>query len=129
MYWYDLLADGQGQTVTMLRNAAADRGLVLRFNKNELPAFTQWKNTAAESDGYVTGMEPATDYPNAKPFERGQGRVVQMDPGSSYGVTLTLEAHDTATGVGAVRSEISALQQQAERKVHRAPISRYSEGV
>src|SRR5262249_21177709 len=68
VYCYDLLADGHGHTVVMLYNSAADRGLVVRMNRNELPCFTLWKNTAAVEDGYVTGLEPATNYPNFKTF-------------------------------------------------------------
>lgn len=126
VYWYDLLARQDGATLALLRNAAGDKGLVLRFNQQELPAFTQWKNTAAEADGYVTGLEPGTDYPNAKAFERKRGRVVQMDPGETYRATLTLEIHDTAAGVAAVEGEIAELQKQAERVVHRQPIAEYS---
>ena len=43
VYCYDLLADKAGRTLAMLYNAAADRGLALRFLHNELPCFTVWK--------------------------------------------------------------------------------------
>jgi len=129
VYWYDLLADATGGTTVMLRNAAKDRGLALRFNKKQLPAFTQWKNTAGLSDGYVTGLEPATDYPNAKPFERERGRVVQMGPGASYTAELTLEVHDTEAAVHAVEQEIARLQAQAVRVVHPRPVPAYSAGA
>jgi hypothetical protein len=129
VYWYDLLADASGRTVTMLRNATGECGLALRFNKRELPAFAQWKNTAAASDGYVTGLEPATDYPNAKPFERERGRLVPMAPGGTYTAQLVLEAHNTSAGVRGVEQEIAALQGQAARLVHPRPISAYSPGV
>jgi hypothetical protein len=126
-YWYDLLAKPDGATLAMLRNAEGDRGLVLRWNRNELPAFAQWKNTAAEVDGYVTGLEPATDYPNAKAFERQRGRVVKMAPGATYRAALVLEAHDTAAGVARVEAEAEALQLTAPRTVHRQPIPEYSD--
>ena len=45
VYCYDLLGDASGRTLATLYNAAADRGLTLRFNRNELPCFTLWKNT------------------------------------------------------------------------------------
>ena len=125
-YWYDLLAEEDGSTLAMLRNGSGDRGLVLRFNKNQLPTFTQWKNTAAEGDGYVTGLEPATDYPNAKPFERTRGRVVTMEPGESYRMELAMEICDSAAGVEAVAEEIGVLQRQEERLVHEEPITEFS---
>ena len=71
VYCYDLLADAGGQTLALLYNAAADRGLALRFNRNELPCFTVWKNTAAVEDGYVTGLEPATNYPESSRASSG----------------------------------------------------------
>ena len=40
-----------------------------------------WKNTAAEQDGYVVGLEPATNLPNQRTFETNQGRVVTLAPG------------------------------------------------
>lgn len=125
-YWYELLGDSDGATVAMLRNAAGDRGVAVRFNLGELPAFAQWKNTAAESDGFVTGLEPATDYPNAKSFEREQGRVVKMEPGSPYTTNLTLEVYDSHAGVSGVEHEIARLQEQSERLVHRQPLPLYS---
>jgi len=64
----------------------------VEFSVRRLPAFTLWKNTAAEPDGYVTGLEPGTDYPNPRQFERQQGRVLTLDAGESYeaGVKLSL---------------------------------------
>lgn len=126
-YWYDLLAAEDGAALAMLRNAAGDRGLALRFNKRELPAFAQWKNTAAMVDGYVTGLEPATDFPNTKSFERRQGRVVGLAPGATYRVGLTLEVHDTAVGVAGVEAEAAALQRTAPRVVHPQPLATYSD--
>ncbi|MGY8824462.1 MAG: aldose 1-epimerase family protein [Candidatus Latescibacterota bacterium] len=127
VYWYDLLAKENGATLAMLRNGRADKALVLRFNKNDLPAFTQWKNTASEADGYVTGLEPGTDYPNAKSFERQQGRLVHLEPGETHRVELAVEVLDSDGQVAAVQGEIDALQQGVERVVHVDPIGRYSD--
>ena len=127
VYWYDLLAKEDGATLAMLRNMAADKALVLRFNKNELPAFTQWKNTASEADGYVTGLEPATDYPNAKSFEREQKRLVNLGPGESHRVRMSLEVLDSGEQVQDVQKEIASLQEGNERLVHSAPIGKYTD--
>jgi hypothetical protein len=43
------------------RHHRAERGVALRFNRQDLPCFTVWKNTGALEDGYVTGLEPATN--------------------------------------------------------------------
>src|SRR5229473_3430543 len=53
VYCYDLLGDAAGRTLAMLYNAAGDRALALRWNRNDLPCFTIWRNCAALEDGYV----------------------------------------------------------------------------
>lgn len=127
VYYYELAGDGNGRTFAMLRNRAGDRAAVLRFNKTELPCFTQWKNTAAESDGYVTGLEPATNYPNPKPFERERGRVVKLPPGGVYRTETVLEVLDTAAAVRAVEKEAAALTADAPAEIHRVPVGEFSD--
>ncbi|MEE3235342.1 MAG: aldose 1-epimerase family protein [Candidatus Latescibacterota bacterium] len=127
VYWYDLLADEDGATLAMLHNADADRALLLRFNKKELPAFTQWKNTASLADGYVTGLEPATDYPNGKAFERSKGRLINLLPGETHSVSLQLEVLTSGQEVINTQNEIDTLQQQQVRTVHPEPIDKYSD--
>src|SRR5262249_36291655 len=105
VYFYDLLADNRGQSLAALINSAADRCVVLRFQHAELPCFTVWKNTAALEDGYVTGLEPATNYPNFKSFERQQGRVRLLPPGGRWETRLAVEVFDSAAGVAGIQAE------------------------
>ena len=72
------------QTLAMLRNHTGDKGVVLRFPDDQLPAFTLWKNTGGLRDGYVTGLEPGTNYPNARPFEQARNRVVTLPVDGRY---------------------------------------------
>jgi galactose mutarotase-like enzyme len=125
-YWYEPLSASDGATLAMLRNGAADRGVVIRYNTTQLPCFTQWKNTASVADGYVTGLEPGTDYPNAKGFERQQGRLMRLAPGDTHQVDLTLEVHDDAAGVQGVREEIEAMQSSEKIDVQQQPLPRLS---
>jgi hypothetical protein len=126
VYCYDPLADVAGHTLAMLYNRAADRGLVVRYNRKELPCFTVWRNTAAFADGYVTGLEPATNYPNFKGFERRHDRVLLLPPGGHFECTWSMEVQDTASGVAAVLAEIVTLQAQARAVIHRTPRPRFS---
>ena len=126
VYCYELLGDAVGRTLTMLTNHAADKAMVLRFNRQELPCFTVWKNTAALEDGYVTGLEPATNFPNFKTFERNQNRVPALPPGGSWEATWSIEVQDSAAGVSSVLKEIVSLQTQAKAVVHRQPHARFS---
>jgi hypothetical protein len=128
VYLYDLQADSAGRTLALLYNSTADRGFLVRMNRNELPCFTVWKNTAAVEDGYVTGLEPAINYPNFKSFERQQGRVRVLPPGGHWECTWSLEIFDTADGVTGALTEIATLQAQAPAVIHRTPQPRFSPG-
>jgi hypothetical protein len=121
VYFYDLLTDSHGHTLALLHNQVADKGVALRFSRTELPCFTVWKNAAAVSDGYVTGLEPSTDFPNFRAFEREQGRLALLPPGGRHQATLCVEVHDSALGVANVRQEIAALQRAATPLVHPLP--------
>lgn len=126
VYAYELLGNGAGNTLALLYNASADRGLVVRWNLKELPCFTQWKNTAAVEDGYVTGLEPATNFPNHRGFERERGRVPVLPPGGKWECTWSMEIHDTAVGVAGVLTEIAKLQAHAPETIHRTPQTKFS---
>jgi hypothetical protein len=129
VYCHDLLADSGGRTLALLYNRSADRGLALRFNRNELPCFTVWKNTGAVEDGYVTGLEPATNYPNFKTFERQRGRVRALPPGGRWEATWTMEVLDSAQAVAAVLAEVVTLQTHERAIIHRQPQGRFSAGI
>ncbi|MCI0458965.1 MAG: aldose 1-epimerase family protein [Gemmataceae bacterium] len=127
VYCYDPLADPAGRTLALLYNRSADRGLVVRYSRHELPCFTVWKNTAAVEDGYVTGLEPATNYPNHRNYERQQGRVVTLPPGGRWECKWSLEVHDTAAGVAGAQAEIATLQAHGRATIHRAPQPRFAQ--
>src|SRR5262249_6770652 len=129
VYCYDLLADARGQTLALLTSRSAERAVALRFGRQELPCFTVWKNTAALEDGYVTGLEPATNYPNFKAFERKQGRVVLLPPGGKWEARWSLEVADGHAAVTALTAEVAKIQAQAKATIHRAPQARYSAAV
>jgi hypothetical protein len=126
VYVYDLLADPRGQTLALLANARADRAVALRFGHQELPCFTVWKNTGALEEGYVTGLEPATNYPNFKTFERQQGRVRVLPPGGRWECRWSLEVADTAQGVAVLQAEVARIQAQAQAVIHREPHGRFA---
>src|SRR5262249_55491446 len=119
-------ADKSGQTKVLLQNAHGDKGLSISYDKRQLPWFALWKNTVAEEDGYVTGLEPATNFPNLKGFERQQGRVITLPPSGKQTARLDLEIHSTPKGVAFAQKEIDALQVGNERHVHRQPRAKWS---
>lgn len=126
VYVYDLLADARGQTIALLMNQAADRAVALRFNRRELPCFTVWKNTGALEDGYVTGFEPGTNYPNFKSFERSQGRVPVLPPGGRWECRWSLEVCDSAASVAALIREMATLQALGKATIHATTVAKFS---
>ncbi|NQV26388.1 MAG: aldose 1-epimerase family protein [Rhodopirellula sp.] len=124
-FFFELISDGNEQAQVLLRNAEGDRGLSMRFSTRQLPCFTLWKNTQAEADGYVTGLEPGTNLPNLKTFEREQGRVILLAPGESYATSFELRVHDTPEEIAQAESQIRALQILPPNR-HEAPIERFS---
>jgi hypothetical protein len=109
-YFIELAAAADGATQAVLRNAAGDRGICYRFNRKQLPHFTLWKNQQSVADGYATGLEPGTNLPNNKTFEKKKGRVVQLAPGESREFRLTLESLTGRDAVAAAEKSVSELQ-------------------
>jgi galactose mutarotase-like enzyme len=110
VFFFDLAADAAGHTQVLLHNASSDQGVSLKFNKTQLPCFTLWKNRQGAADGYVTGLEPATNFPNRKSFEKQQGRVIVLAPGESRTLEVAMEVHPDAASVAAARSAVVELQ-------------------
>jgi len=117
-YFHQPLGDNDGNGIALLKSAGGDKGVAVRFNANQLPCFTQWKNCAAWSDGYVTGLEPGTSYPNARPFEREQGRLVKLGPGDAFEAEVAIETAASKEDVNKIADEIAAIQGDIVPKVH-----------
>jgi len=110
VYFLKLRGDAQGNSRALLRNAHGTLGVTLHFNLQQLPCFSLWKNTSALADGYVTGLEPGTNYPNTRSFEQTQGRVVQLPPRGTYAMDLQLSVHADAKAVAAAERAVQELQ-------------------
>jgi hypothetical protein len=121
VYYFALLSDEQDDTRVLLKNAAGTSGLELQFNTRQLPCFTQWKNMVASADGYVTGLEPGTNFPNCRSFEAQRGRVVTLDAGASWQARVTMDWHDQAATVNNAEAAIRQLQGDHEPIVHDHP--------
>lgn len=125
VYYFKLHSDG-GQTRTLLRNANKTKGASLLFDVNHLPCFALWKNERCAADGYVTGLEPGTNYPNTRTYEEGQGRVVQLAAGETAPFDLQLEVHADRESVAAAESHIRELSGADEPTIFAQPQSGWS---
>jgi hypothetical protein len=126
-FFFKLKADPEtNNTTVMLRNDAGDKGLSLRFDVTQLPCFTLWKNTAGYENGYVTGLEPATNFPNPKAFEKEHGRVIQLMPKGRHVAVTTLEVLSEKGDVDRVQLEIDQIRGTARPIVHHEAVGPYS---
>ncbi|WP_435009097.1 aldose 1-epimerase family protein [Tundrisphaera lichenicola] len=128
VYLIQLRGDGpDGRTLAMLRAPEVDKAVVLRFRKSQLPCFTLWKNTRGLAEGYVTGLEPATNFPNPRPFEEARGRVIPLAPGGPFVAETELEVLNTRGAIDAIQAEIDALQAQGAPTIHKTPVEPFAQ--
>lgn len=109
VYFLELAAGPDQHTLALLTNRDQTRGASIRYNTTHLPCFSLWKNTVGESDGYVTGLEPATNFPNPRSFEESHGRVVPLEPGQNCRFELHIGMLTDPQSVAATIDQISSL--------------------
>ncbi len=110
VYLIEPYANSAGRTQVLLKNAAGDRGSTIRWSVKDLPYFTVWKNTTSESDGYVTGLEPGTCFPNNRSVEREAGRVPKLGPGEKRAFALEFGIHVGRQAVADQEAWIEGVQ-------------------
>jgi hypothetical protein len=110
VYGLDLAADASGDTRVLVSGLTNDEAVGLRFNKRTLPCFAVWRNTPAESDGYVLGIEPATNYPNPRTFEQQHGRVVMLKPGEKWHGSVSATWYADSKSIADEVKAIAAVQ-------------------
>ncbi|MCP4887646.1 MAG: aldose 1-epimerase family protein [Planctomycetaceae bacterium] len=129
VYFAKLRSDESQLTSAMLRAAEGNLGFAVSFHTGGLPRFVLWKNTAAESDGYVTGIEPATNYPNQRSYEDKQGRVVELDAGQTKSFRVTLHPLTNAEAVAEMSKRITDIQGEHQPDIHSTPRPGWSPGA
>jgi hypothetical protein len=128
VYFFKVLADAKGNSQALLKNAAADRGVSVHFQPRQLSCFSLWKNETSTNDGYVTGIEPGTNFPNPRSFEAEQGRVIKIGPGAMYAMDVGLSVHGSAGEVATAEKEIRQLQERKQPTIFEKPQSGWCAG-
>ena len=129
VYFAKLRSDDANSTTAMLRSANGETGMGVTFKTSGLPRFILWKNTAAENDGYVIGMEPATNYPNVRSYEASQGRVVEIEPGETASFRVTLHPLTESESVEKMSARIKSLQTDEPGEIHSQPRPGWTPGA
>ncbi len=116
-------ADSSGKTLAAVINSKGDKGASIEFDTHQLPLLTMWKNTDTLKQGYVTGIEPGTNYAYPVTVEKEQGRVKQLAPGQSTTFELTYTLLSSASAVNATEQRIKQIQGDEQPKVNEKPIA------
>ncbi|CAK6493825.1 hypothetical protein PANNVG_02055 [Pantoea sp. Nvir] len=116
-------ADSSGKTLAAVINSKGDKGASIEFDTHQLPLLTMWKNTDTLKQGYVTGIEPGTNYAYPVTIEKEQGRVRQLQPGQSTTFELTYSLLSSASAVNATEQRIKQIQGDEQPAVEEKPIA------
>jgi galactose mutarotase-like enzyme len=127
VYFAKPLSNDRGESFALLRNAGGDKGISIHFKTYRLPCLSLWKNTAAIEDGYVIGLEPATNFPNPRSFERSQERVVSLGPGESYETSVRIAVHSHLENIAAIEAIAGSMTRDTAPTVHRTPQKGWSQ--
>ncbi len=106
--------DQNNHSTALIHSKSMDKAASISWSLDELPYLTIWKNTGATEDGYVTGIEPGTNYPNNRSVERAAGRVPKLVAGQSRRFTLTFALYDGLTDVKNAIRTVNALTLSGE---------------
>src|SRR6185369_14306751 len=129
VYVLDLAAEENGDTRVMVSGLTDGEAVSLRFNRSALPCLTVWRNTPAEADGYVVGIEPGTNYPNPRTFEKQHGRVVVLQPGETWRAAVTATWHAEAASIAKEEEAIRAIQSKRTANVVTNRVKDWSAGA
>lgn len=120
-YFVKPISNTDGRALAVLTNEQKTKAVAVRFDVAQLPCLSLWKNTQAEVDGYCTGLEPGSGFPNLRRFEREQGRVITLNTNESttfdFAVTIGVGESDAAELV----KEVGDLQAGKPQNIHTAP--------
>jgi hypothetical protein len=109
VFYSELHAGEDGRTRALLVAPDGIRGASVVWDARALPCFTQWKNPQMASDGYVTGLEPGTNFPNQRSFEKLRKRVVALAAGERKSFALDLELHGDRASVARAEADVGRL--------------------
>ncbi len=112
-------ANDRGITIVMLQNAAGDKGVSFSYSVEQLPYLTLWKNTLSKQNGYVTGIEPGTNFPFNRRVEREAGRLKKLGGGETREFAIEFELLSDADAVKKTANQIKRIQSDRTTKVDR----------
>lgn len=129
VYFAKLRADESNLTATMLKNSDATKAFAVSYGTKTLPRFVLWKNTSHSADGYVTGLEPATNYPNTRSYEASQDRVVALESEETASFRMKLDPMTDSDAIASMQQRIEKLCGEKTSTIHQTPRPGWSPGA
>lgn len=108
-FYYEPATDADGATAAMVAAPDQSKGVMVKFNVNQLPCFCQWKNPVDLTEGYVCGLEPGVNYPNTTGYEQAHGRTISLAPLGSWQCDLDIVVCPDAASTTAAREYVQSL--------------------
>lgn len=127
VFFFDPAADANGDSEVMLINGSGEQAIVFGFNKKQMPCFSLWKSRLPEQDGYVVGVEPATNFPNTTAFESRHHRTVPLAPGQSQTFDLSFSFLQTTSEIACAEQRLRERHATAAGTVFDTPRAEWSE--
>ncbi|MGQ9523386.1 MAG: aldose 1-epimerase family protein [Armatimonadota bacterium] len=111
VYYHDIVPDPNGFVTTALANEELGFGFYVRYRKDQLPRFTEWKMMGEGT--YVVGMEPANCLVEGRAKERERGTLQYIQPGDVREFDLEIGVLDSAAALRVLAEELNALRRMA----------------
>jgi hypothetical protein len=91
----DVTADRKGYCTIGLYNPKLGLAVATRYKKTQLPCMANWQHWGPSE--YVTGLEPATNFPIGQSAARRQKKLIHLGPGKSrtYDLEISVLTKDT----------------------------------
>ena len=105
--------DPEGYAHSFIVNKNENLGVSVGYKTASLPYSVLWKYCNAQADGYVTGLNPCSDFPNTRKSEREAGRVKRIGPGEEIQFNLKV---DFVSGESAVMEKKEYIEASPGKK-------------
>jgi len=112
VYYLDMAEDEEGMVTAAIVNKDFNDGqgfgVYVKYIKDQLPKFIEWKNTGQGT--YVVGMEPANCWVEGRDKERERGTLQYLKPGESREYHMEI-------GVLSSQDEIAELEESVKESL------------
>jgi hypothetical protein len=110
VYYHDMAAEPDGTVTAALvnRSIAGGFGFYVKYNKNELPVFTEWKMNAPGT--YVVGVEPGNCHVEGRARERERGTLQMLEPGEKRNYALEIGVLTSEEAIADLEARVGRIK-------------------